>query len=161
SMREARRGTLQRLFAAVIAARYNKTPSNGRLDEFFTRVPSTTKAGIVARRVAGAGHAARSSPAQKTTGGPPMVTVCTFNANNLSVGSRFAENSPGAPANAPAAPSPANPATTASTKFGFLPAYEPGSFDVFNADQRQLAALALARGGDYPLPDLVVLQEIE
>src|SRR6266536_4615005 len=92
------------------------------------------------------------------TGGPFMVTVCTFNANNLFVRYRVAENFPGAPANAPA---PANPATTASTKFGFLPAYEPGSFDVFNADQRQLAALALARGGDHPLPDLVVLQEIE
>jgi len=90
-----------------------------------------------------------------------MVTVCTFNANNLFVRYRFAENFPGAPANAPAPPAPANPATTASTKFGFLPAYEPGSFDVFNADQRQLAALALARGGDHPLPDLVVLQEIE
>jgi hypothetical protein len=72
-----------------------------------------------------------------------MVTVCTFNANNLFVRYRFAENFPGAPANAPAAPSPANPPTTASTKFGFLPAYEPGSFDVFNADQRQLAALAV------------------
>src|SRR6266536_3976330 len=95
------------------------------------------------------------------TGGPFMVTVCTFNANNLFVRYRFAENFPGAPANAPAPPAPANPATTASTKFGFLPAYEPGSFDVFNADQRQLAALALARGGDHPLPDLVVLQEIE
>jgi nitrite reductase/ring-hydroxylating ferredoxin subunit len=74
---------------------------------------------------------------------------------------RFAESFAGAPANAPPGPSTANPPTTASTRFGFLPAYEPGSFDVFNADQRQLAALALARGGEHPLPDLVVLQEIE
>jgi hypothetical protein len=32
---------------------------------------------------------------------------------------------------------------------------------VFNATQRELAARALTRGGEHPLPDLMVLQEIE
>jgi hypothetical protein len=93
-----------------------------------------------------------------------MVTVSTFNANNLFVRYRFGSTFPGAPAaaaTAPTPPAPLNPATTASTKFGFLPRYEDASFEVFNAAQRELAALALTRGGEHPLPDLVVLQEIE
>jgi hypothetical protein len=46
SMREAHRGTLPRLCAAVIVERYNSARGSGRLEEFLTRVPSTTKAGI-------------------------------------------------------------------------------------------------------------------
>jgi endonuclease/exonuclease/phosphatase family metal-dependent hydrolase len=93
-----------------------------------------------------------------------MVTVSTFNANNLFVRYRFGSSFPGAPAKAAAAPTPpapVDPATTASTKFGFLPQYQNASFEVFNAPQRKLAALALTRGGEHPLPDLVVLQEVE
>jgi endonuclease/exonuclease/phosphatase family metal-dependent hydrolase len=48
-----------------------------------------------------------------------------------------------------------------SSQFGFLPPYEPGSFEIFNDAQRRLAAQALSRGGARPLPDLVVLQEVE
>jgi endonuclease/exonuclease/phosphatase family metal-dependent hydrolase len=90
-----------------------------------------------------------------------MVTLCSFNANNLFVRYRFGTDFPGAPASAPAPPDPINTPTTSSPKSGFLPKYEPGSFQIFNADQRKLAATALARGDDQPLPDLVVLQEIE
>jgi hypothetical protein len=39
SMREAHRGTLPRLCAAVIVERYNSARGSGRLEEFFTRVP--------------------------------------------------------------------------------------------------------------------------
>jgi hypothetical protein len=46
SMREAHRGTLPRLCAAVIVERYNSARGAGRLEEFFARVPSTSKAGI-------------------------------------------------------------------------------------------------------------------
>jgi endonuclease/exonuclease/phosphatase family metal-dependent hydrolase len=92
-----------------------------------------------------------------------MVTVATFNANNLFVRYRFGSTFPGAPATAaaPMPPGPADPATTASTKFGFLPRYEDASFEVFNAAQRDLAALALTGGGEHQQADLVVLQEIE
>jgi endonuclease/exonuclease/phosphatase family metal-dependent hydrolase len=90
-----------------------------------------------------------------------MVTLCSFNANNLFVRYRFGTNFPGAPAAAPTPPDPVNTPTTSSPKSGFLPKYEPGSFQIFNADQRTLAATAIARGGEHPLPDLLVLQEIE
>jgi hypothetical protein len=50
SMREAQRGTLPRLCAAVIVERYNSARGAGRLEEFFTRVPSTSKAGITYNR---------------------------------------------------------------------------------------------------------------
>jgi hypothetical protein len=79
-----------------------------------------------------------------------MVTLCTFNANNLFVRYRFEETYPGAPPTE----------GTRSTRFGFLPKYKPQSFQVFNDNQRKLAAKALCRG-DGPLPDLVCLQEIE
>jgi hypothetical protein len=50
SMREAHRGTLPRLCAAVIVERYNSARGAGRLEEFFTRVPSTSKAGTTYNR---------------------------------------------------------------------------------------------------------------
>jgi hypothetical protein len=98
-----------------------------------------------------------------------MVTICTFNANNLFVRYRFGDRfpgAPGAPAAPPAAAGPPPPApdtteSVSSSQFGFLPPYEPGSFEIFNDAQRTLAALALSRGGAQPLPDLVVLQEVE
>lgn len=90
-----------------------------------------------------------------------MVTICTFNANNLFVRYRFGENFPGAPSSGPVPPDPVDPDTSSSTKFGFLPRYDNGSFEVFNSPQRELTALALRRGGGHQLPDLLVLQEIE
>jgi hypothetical protein len=50
SMREAHRGTLSRLCAAVIVERYNSARGGGRLEDFLARVPSTTKAGITYNR---------------------------------------------------------------------------------------------------------------
>jgi hypothetical protein len=50
SMREAHRGTLPRLCAAVIVERYNSARGGGRLEDFLARVPSTTKAGITYNR---------------------------------------------------------------------------------------------------------------
>ena len=98
---------------------------------------------------------------QTQKGTVPVITICTFNANNLFVRYRFGSNFVGAPINAPKPPDSTNPDTTSSRRSGFLPAYTPGSFEVFNESQRLLAATALTRGGTQRLPDLLVLQEIE
>jgi endonuclease/exonuclease/phosphatase family metal-dependent hydrolase len=45
-------------------------------------------------------------------------------------------------------------------RFGYLPMYQKGSFEIFNEEQRKLAALALTRGGKT-YPDVICLQEVE
>jgi endonuclease/exonuclease/phosphatase family metal-dependent hydrolase len=80
-----------------------------------------------------------------------MPTVCTFNVNNLYVRYKFGETFPGDPSEKSAVDDP---------KQGYLPMYNPGAFELFNPIQRELAALALSRGG-ATFPDVVLLQEVE
>jgi len=80
-----------------------------------------------------------------------MPTICTFNVNNLYVRYKFGETFPGDPSEKSAVDDP---------KQGYLPMYNPGSFELFNPIQRELAALALSRGGGKR-PDVVILQEVE
>jgi hypothetical protein len=87
-----------------------------------------------------------------------MLTICTFNANNLFVRYQFGQTFPGAPPQR--AKEGEITGTTASPTYGFLPKYQPGSFQIFQPTQRKLAAQALSRG-EGKLPDVVFLQEIE
>jgi endonuclease/exonuclease/phosphatase family metal-dependent hydrolase len=87
------------------------------------------------------------------------MRLCSFNVNNLFVRYRFGEVFPGAPAVVdPGAEDPGAP--RGYQRWGFLPAYEPDSFEVFNPVQRQLSAVAM-EGQVGQLPDVVVLQEVE
>jgi endonuclease/exonuclease/phosphatase family metal-dependent hydrolase len=78
-------------------------------------------------------------------------TLCTFNVNNLFVRYRFAATFPGDVSGKSAVEDPT---------LGYLPMYNPGSFEFFNPEQRALAAQALTRDGQS-LPDVVCLQEVE
>jgi len=80
-----------------------------------------------------------------------MATVCTFNVNNLYVRYRFEETFPGDPSRKSAVDDP---------REGYLPMYNPHSFELFNSLQRDLAALAITRNGTS-FPDLLLLQEVE
>ena len=80
-----------------------------------------------------------------------MPTVCTFNVNNLYVRYKFGETFPGDLSHKSAVDDP---------KQGFLPMYNPGSFELFNPVQRKLAARALTRDQTV-LPDVLLLQEVE
>jgi endonuclease/exonuclease/phosphatase family metal-dependent hydrolase len=80
-----------------------------------------------------------------------MATVCSFNVNNLYVRYRFNETYPGDPSGKSAVSDP---------RYGYLPMYNPGSFELFNPVQRQLAARALTRDGTL-WPDILLLQEVE
>jgi endonuclease/exonuclease/phosphatase family metal-dependent hydrolase len=80
-----------------------------------------------------------------------MATICTFNVNNLYVRYKFGETFPGDLSHKSAVDDP---------KQGFLPMYNPGSFELFNPVQRKLAARALTRDQTV-LPDVLLLQEVE
>jgi endonuclease/exonuclease/phosphatase family metal-dependent hydrolase len=80
-----------------------------------------------------------------------MATVCNFNVNNLFVRYRFDDVFPGDISRKSAVTDP---------KFGYLPMYNPGSFELFNPLQRELAARAVTRDGTV-VPDVVLLQEVE
>ena len=80
-----------------------------------------------------------------------MTTLCNFNVNNLFVRYRFDDVFPGDVSRKSAVTDP---------KFGYLPMYNPGSFELFNPVQRELAARVVTRDGSV-LPDVVLLQEVE
>jgi endonuclease/exonuclease/phosphatase family metal-dependent hydrolase len=79
------------------------------------------------------------------------ITLATFNANNLFVRYRFGQTFPGDISGKSAVNDPT---------LGYLPMYNPGMFDLFNPQQRDLTARALSRDGTG-LPDVLCLQEIE
>lgn len=81
------------------------------------------------------------------------MLVCNFNVNNLFVRYKFGKTFPGDQ-------SQKSKIETASANVGYLPLYQKGAFEVFNAEQRKLAALAITR--NYTVsPDVVCIQEVE
>ena len=80
-----------------------------------------------------------------------MTLLCNFNANNLYVRYRFGGTFPGDVSRKSAVEDP---------KQGYLPMYNPGSFELFNPLQRELAARSLTQD-ETVLPDIVLLQEVE
>ena len=81
--------------------------------------------------------------------------ICTFNVNNLYARYRFGATYPGDKAKKSAA----------EAGWGYLPINEDGMIELFNQEQRALAARALARGKANPkpgdFPDVACLQEVE
>ena len=77
-------------------------------------------------------------------------TLCTFNANNLYARYRFGEIFPGDRTGASRAP----------PGWGYLPPYDENIIELFNFEQRQLAAWAIT-GKNQRWPDVLCLQEVE
>ena len=84
------------------------------------------------------------------TGGRVML-LCNFNVNNLFVRYKFGKTFPG---------DQGGKSQVTSPNVGYLPLYQKGAFEVFNAEQRKLAALAITQGNTV-LPDVVCIQEVE
>ncbi|MCI0687051.1 MAG: endonuclease/exonuclease/phosphatase family protein [Sporichthyaceae bacterium] len=79
-------------------------------------------------------------------------TIATFNANNLFVRYRFGQTFAGDMSRRSAVTNPND---------GYLPMYDPDLFDLFNSEQRELAARVLNGDGERDLPDVLCLQEVE
>ena len=79
------------------------------------------------------------------------MLLCTFNVNNLFVRYKFGQTFPG---------DMSKKSGIAGRDFGYLPLYQKGAFEIFNAEQRKLAALAITRGGTV-MPDVLCVQEVE
>ena len=79
------------------------------------------------------------------------MLLCNFNVNNLFVRYKFGKTFPGDRGGESGVPDP---------NVGYLPLYQKGAFEVFNAEQRKLSALAITRGNTV-LPDVVCVQEVE
>ena len=77
-----------------------------------------------------------------------MVTVCTFNINNLFLRYKFGSRPGDDSKNAVPA------------LWGYLPLQEPGKYSLHNTHQRQFCSLAL-RLPDGSLPDILCMQEVE
>ncbi len=82
------------------------------------------------------------------------MLLCNFNVNNLFVRYKFGKTFPGDQGGKSAVEG------AASTNTGYLPLYQKGAFEIFNAEQRKLAALAITQGNTV-LPDVVCVQEVE
>ncbi|SFV03385.1 Metal-dependent hydrolase, endonuclease/exonuclease/phosphatase family [Polaromonas sp. YR568] len=82
------------------------------------------------------------------------MLLCNFNVNNLFVRYKFGKTFPGDQGGKSAV------AGTASSNTGYLPLYQKGAFEIFNAEQRKLAALAITQGNTVQ-PDVVCVQEVE
>lgn len=82
------------------------------------------------------------------------MLLCNFNVNNLFVRYKFGKTFPGDMSGKSAVEG------AASTNTGYLPLYQPGAFEIFNAEQRKLAALAITQGKTVS-PDVVCVQEVE
>lgn len=80
-----------------------------------------------------------------------MTTLCTFNINNLFLRYKFGKTFPG---------DMSGKSESEDVRWGYLPLYKPGLFDVFSPEQRELAAQALKLPNGN-LPDIVCLQEVE
>lgn len=79
------------------------------------------------------------------------MLLCNFNVNNLFVRYKFGQTFPG---------DISKKSGVADRDSGYLPLYQKGAFEIFNAEQRKLAALAITRGGTV-MPDVLCVQEVE
>lgn len=79
------------------------------------------------------------------------MILCNFNINNLFVRYKFGRTFPG---------DMSKKSMAEDDRFGYLPMYQKGSFEIFNEEQRKLAAQAITRGGKS-YPDVICLQEVE
>ncbi|MCY7370704.1 MAG: endonuclease/exonuclease/phosphatase family protein [Polaromonas sp.] len=79
------------------------------------------------------------------------MLLCNFNVNNLFVRYRFSQTFPG---------DISKKSGVTDRDSGYLPLYQKGAFEIFNAEQRELAALAITRGGTV-MPDVLCVQEVE
>lgn len=79
------------------------------------------------------------------------MLLCNFNVNNLFVRYKFGKTFPG---------DQSGKSGVTNSSMGYLPLYQKGAFDIFNAEQRKLAALAITQGNTV-LPDVVCVQEVE
>ncbi|UUZ73282.1 hypothetical protein LP415_08320 [Polaromonas sp. P1(28)-8] len=79
------------------------------------------------------------------------MLLCNFNVNNLFVRYKFGKTFPG---------DQGGKSRVTNPNVGYLPLYQKGAFEVFNAEQRKLAALAITQGNTV-LPDVVCIQEVE
>ena len=79
------------------------------------------------------------------------MLLCNFNVNNLFVRYKFGQTFPG---------DISKKSGIADRDSGYLPLYQKGAFEIFNAEQRKLAALAITRGGTV-MPDVLCVQEVE
>lgn len=79
------------------------------------------------------------------------MLLCNFNVNNLFVRYKFGKTFPG---------DMGQKSGVADPNVGYLPMYQKGAFEIFNAEQRALAALAITRGGEVT-PDVLCVQEVE
>jgi endonuclease/exonuclease/phosphatase family metal-dependent hydrolase len=78
-------------------------------------------------------------------------TLCTFNANNLYARYRFSSTFPG---------DLARKSLVENSEFGYLPEYRSEFIELFNEEQRELAARAITDDGKS-YPDVLCLQEVE
>lgn len=79
------------------------------------------------------------------------MLLCNFNVNNLFVRYKFGRTFPG---------DMSQKSGVTDANVGYLPMYQKGAFEIFNAQQRALAALAITRGGTVS-PDVLCIQEVE
>ena len=84
------------------------------------------------------------------------MLLCNFNVNNLFVRYKFGKTFPGDISRKSAV----QEGGVANANVGYLPLYQKGAFEIFNAEQRTLAALAVTRGG-AAVPDVLCVQEVE
>ena len=79
------------------------------------------------------------------------MLLCNFNVNNLFVRYKFGKTFPG---------DMSRKSGVTDANVGYLPMYQKGAFEIFNAEQRTLAASAITRGGEV-YPDVLCVQEVE
>ena len=79
------------------------------------------------------------------------MLLCNFNVNNLFVRYKFGKTFPGDMGQKSGVTDP---------NVGYLPLYQKGAFEIFNAEQQALAAMAVTRGGEVT-PDVLCVQEVE
>lgn len=79
------------------------------------------------------------------------MLLCNFNVNNLYVRYKFMSRFPG---------DRSGKSEVASPDAGYLPLYQKGAFEIFNEEQRKLAALTITQNGEV-FPDVLCVQEVE